>query len=285
MLTQAYIYIYMEASSMNHKKNITLLYTIFLMGCLSSGVLSISAQAQQKCNTFKTTNYKFQLSTDKKTQANTIVFNKSMTDRRSSPPTQKNQNLELKDDTGFLSAYVLTVHLIQQAGQNKETIKQAKHLKSVKKIFKYIKKLKERAKKIKTDITKNKKLASHQDDINKFLQYTNDILKVLKSKNINIEALDKAFDSIISFPVDEEKIKNGIGVFASVRQDQKKQWSQKQLISDLKVLPPLFVSGKRKTKSLCNRSAKNINVHVELNNDVTTTHSKSKEIQNEKSKK
>lgn len=265
---------------MNHK-NILLHYTIFIVGFLSTSIFHTSAQAQQKCNTFKTTNYNFQLSTDKKQKTNIISFHREQTDRRSSPPAQKSHNLELRDDTGFLSAYLLTVHLIQQA-DNKETIKQKKHLKSVKRIFKYVKKLKKRIKKIKTDASKEKKSTSHLGDINKLLAPTNDILKALKSKNINIETLDKAFDSIITLPFDEERIKKGIGIFVSVRKDSKEQWSQKKPIGNLNILPALFVSGKRKTKFLCDRNAEDINVQVELNNDIKTTHKKSKDNKNEK---
>lgn len=267
---------------MNHRKNNTP-YFIFFIGFLASGLLHLPAQAQEKCNTFKTTNYNFQLSPDK--SDGIISFHRLKIDRRSSPPAQKNDHLELKDDTGFLSTYALTVHLIQQAGKDKEKIKKAKHLKLIKRIFKNVKKVRKKIKELETAIPKEERLASHQDDINTLLQPINNILKTLKSKNISIEALDKAFEAMIAFPADAEKTNIGIGIYASVRKNKDAQWSRKQSISDLKVLPPLFVSGKRKTKFLCNRSAEKINVNIKLNSDTKTIPSKSKEVQSEKSKK
>ncbi|MDE0151223.1 MAG: hypothetical protein OXK80_01835 [Bdellovibrionales bacterium] len=245
----------LENLFMSHRRNKIILYIIFL-----SFLLHVPAQARQKCNTFKITNYKFQLSADKEEQNNIISFHKVQTDRRSSSPIQKRHHLDVRDETGFLSAYVLTFYWIQQGGENKKT----KQLKLVQQILKHVTKFKNRIEKIKIDLSKKKKKNSYQNDVNQLLSYINNILRELKAQNTNIEKLDEAFNSIITFSVDESKIQNGIGVYASVRKDGKSQWSQKKSIKELDILPPLFVSGKRKTKFLCNREAESIKVSVEF---------------------
>ena len=275
---------------MNHNKNNTIiLQFIFYVIFLTGGIFHLSVQAQQKCNTFKTIDYDFHLPADTKEDNDIISFHKVLTDRRSSPPTQQHYKLELKDDTGFLSAYAMTIHLIQQAHKNKkkEKIKRSEHPELVKKISKYIKKLENNIKQLKTVTPKDEKFTQHHNDINKLLQSIKKILKTLKAKNISTRTLNKTFESIIHFTANVEsavagqKTKNGIGIYVSVRKDNKDQWSQKKPIKDLGILPPLFVSGKRKTKFLCDRKAEDIKVNIELNKDSGNTHSKTQEEKNE----
>lgn len=275
---------------MNYKKHDTVCtYSIFYVIFLISGILHFPVQAKEKCNTFKTIDYNFHLPADTKEDNDIISFHKVLTDRRSSPPSQQHYKLELKDDTGFLSAYAMTIHLIQQAHKNKKKskIKRSEPSELVKKISEYIKKLENNIKQLKTVTPKDEKFTQHHNDINKLLQSIKKILKTLTAKNISTRTLNKAFESITHFTANVEsavagqKTKNGIGIYVSVRKDNKDQWSYKKPIKDLGILPPLFVSGKRKTKFLCDRKAEDINVNIEFNKDSENTHSKTQEEKNE----
>ena len=273
----------------NKKNNTIILHFIFYVIFFTGGIFHLSVQAQQKCNTFKTIDYNFHLLKDTKEDNDIISFHKVLTDRRSSPPNQQHYKLELKEDTGFLSAYAITIHLIQQAHKNKKKskIKRSEHPELIKKISKYIKKLENNIKQLKTVTPKNEKFTQHHNDINKLLQSIKKILQTLKDKNISTRTLDRAFESIIHFTgnvesaVAGQKTKNGIGIYVSIRKDNKDQWSQKKPIKDLGILPPLFISGKRKTKFLCDRKAEDIKVHIKFNKDSENTHSKTQEEKNE----